>query len=239
MAALGGFQRNSRIFPNNQCCFRNLFFCNVLRNITMSVAFYSKFATFIVFLKNKIFFLEKPIYFLKKTPNFRKFWEFVLFQWPCIVTLLLLAILKKSRIFSKTQSIFFQKKTNSWTFWEILQNRLLSASNWLLLAVCKKTQIFFFEKPIFFSQEEANLSTYSEILLIQLHPTTNFLSLAVFKKVNLFQKIHIFYIKKPNFEYFEEFIHSVAMYNKFATFSKFYLKKVFVRNEPIYVFQSP
>ncbi len=103
----------------------------------------------------------------------------------------------------------------------------------------KILKVFFFEKPIFFSQEEAILSTFSEILLNQLHPTTNFLSLAVFKKVNLFQKIHIFYIKKTNFEHFEKFIHSVAMYNKFATFSNFSLKKVFVRNEPIYVFQSP
>ena len=103
----------------------------------------------------------------------------------------------------------------------------------------QKNSKFFFEKPVFFSQEEAILSTFSEILLNQLHPTTNFLSLAVFKKVNLFKKIHIFYIKKPNFEHFEKFIHSVAMYKKFATFSNFSLKKVFVRNEPIYVLKAP
>ena len=97
----------------------------------------------------------------------------------------------------------------------------------------------FFEKPIFFSQEETTLSTFSEILLNQLHPTTNFLSLAVFKKVNLFQKTHIFYIKKSNFEPFEKFIHSVAMYSEFATFSNFSLKKVSVRNEPIFFFKAP
>ena len=175
---------------------------------------------------------------MRKTPNCRKFWEVLLFQWPCSVTLLLLAILKKSRIFSKTQSIFFQKKTNSWTFWEILQNWLLSASNWLLSAICKKTQSFFSKKPIFFSQEEATLSTFSEILLNQLHPTTIFLTLAVFKKVNFFQKPLYFTWKKPNFEHFEKFIHSVAMYSEFATFSNFSVKKVFVRNEPIF-FSKP
>ena len=140
--------KKSRIFPNNQSCFRNLFFCNVLRIITNSVAFYSEFATFITFLKNRVF-SEKPIHFLKKTPIFRKFWDFVLFQWPCSVLLLFLAILKKSRIFSKTQSIFCQKKTNSWTLWRILQNWLLSASNWLLSAICKTTQKFFSKNQSF------------------------------------------------------------------------------------------
>ena len=97
----------------------------------------------------------------------------------------------------------------------------------------------FFEKPVFFSQEESTFSTFWEILLNQLHPTTIFLSLAVFKKVNFFQKTLYFTWKKPNFEHFEKFILSVAMYSEFATFSNFSLKKVFVRNEPIYVFQRP
>ena len=60
--------KKSRIFPDNQSCFRNLFFCNVLRNITISVAFYSKFATFITFLKDRIFFEQThpSIYWRKK-----------------------------------------------------------------------------------------------------------------------------------------------------------------------------
>ena len=230
--------KKSRIFPNNQSCFRNLFFCNVLRIITNSVEFYSELATFITFLKNRVF-SEKPIHFFKKNTHFSKVLRFCTFSVALYCSFATSGNLKKSRVFSKTQSIFCQKKTNSWTLWGILQNWLLSASYWLLSAICKNTQIYFFEKPIFFSQEEAILSTFSEIVLNQLHPTTNFLSLAVFKKVNLFQKIHIFYIKKPNFEHFEKFFHSVAMYNKFATYSNFSLKKVFVRNEPIYVFQSP
>ena len=110
---------------------------NVLRKLINSVAFYSKFATFITFLKNRIFF-KKTMQLLKKN-TFRKFRELLLFQWPCSVTLLLLAILKKSTIFSITQSVFFWKKNQFlWTFWEILLSRLLSASNWLLLAVLKK-----------------------------------------------------------------------------------------------------
>ena len=201
--------------------------------------------------------------FLIKKPKFVTFWEILLFELHPTANLLPLAVFKKLKIFLE-KPIFFSKVsqvsnvlrylTNSVAFYSkfatfgifvrksqflfekhnnLYKYKNINITNWLLLAVFKKTQ-FFFKKPIFFFQEEATFLTLWEILLIQLHPTTNFLSLAVFKKVNLFQKIHIFYIKKPKFEHFEKFIHSVAMYSKFTTFSTFSLKKVFVRKEPIY-----
>ena len=62
------------------------------------------------FLKNRIFFSKKPIQFLKKTPIFRKFWEFVLFQWPCSVTLLLLRFWRHQFFFEKPIYFFFKKR---------------------------------------------------------------------------------------------------------------------------------
>ena len=126
---------------------------NVLRKLDKSVAFYSKFATFITYLKNRIFF-KKTHPFIKEKNTFRKFREFLLFQWPCSVNLLLLAILRKSTIFAITQSVFFSKKTNFWTFWEILLSRLHSASTWLLLAVLKKTPDCFLKNQSFFLKKE-------------------------------------------------------------------------------------
>ncbi len=140
--------KKSRIFSNIQSCFRNLFFCNVLRIITNSVAFYSELATSITFLKNRVF-SEKPIHFFKKNTHFSKVLRFCTFSVALYCSFATSGNLKKSRVFSKTQSIFCQKKTNSWTLWGILQNWLLSASYWLLSAICKNTQIFFSKNQSF------------------------------------------------------------------------------------------
>ena len=146
---------------------------NVLRNLSNSVAFYSKFATFINFLKIRLILSKKPSNFLGKTPNFWTFWEFLQFQWPCIATFLILAILKKSKhFFEKPINVFSNKKLKFRTFWDIFLIQLQSASNCLLLAVSKKTQDRFWT-TIFFD-DETNFWTFWEILIIQLHPTTNF-----------------------------------------------------------------
>ena len=55
------FFRKPHLFFN-----RKLKFLEILRNLTFSVAFYSKFATFSNFKKFKVFFQET--YFLKNTP---------------------------------------------------------------------------------------------------------------------------------------------------------------------------
>ena len=106
------------------------------------------------FLKNRIFFSKKPIQFLKKTPNFRKFWEFLLFQWPCSVTLLLLAILKKPRIFSKTQSIFFSKENQ---FLNVLRNLTQSVAFCIksvaFSGLQKKLKVFFRKTNLFLSRK--------------------------------------------------------------------------------------
>ena len=122
---------------------------NVLRNPSNSVAFYSKFATFINFLKIRLILSKKPSNFLGKTPNFWTFWEFLQFQWPCIATFLILAILKKSKhFFEKPINVFSNKKLKFRTFWDIFLIQLQSASNCLLLAVSKKLKIDF-EQPFF------------------------------------------------------------------------------------------
>ena len=99
----------------------------------------------------------------------------------------------------------------------------------------------FFENRIFFSQEGATFSTFWELLLIQLHLTTLiFIFSGFFKKVNFSKKTPIFYLKKKQIlNNLRTFIHSVALFSKFATLSSFSLEKVFVRNETIFFLKAP
>ncbi len=53
---------------------------NVLRKLTKSVAFYSKFATFTTFLKNRIFFEKTHPFVGKKHPIFENFEKFYFFK---------------------------------------------------------------------------------------------------------------------------------------------------------------
>ena len=176
-----------------------------MRKLTYSVAFYSKFATFITFRKLGIFFGKNPLIFHRKHTIFESFWDFLLLQWPCSVTLLLLAILKKSRIFFENPIYFFFKKKPNFERFEksysvgYILHQIGCFQRFLI-----KLKIVF-SKNQFFSQEKAIFSKFWEIWLIQLHPTTNFLSLADIKKVIFFEKTHKFYLKKTNFEQFENF----------------------------------
>ena len=150
--------KNLKVFLRITILFSKSQFLNVLRNITSSVAFYSKFATFINFLKSRIFLFGKthPL-FLRETPIFWTFWEFLQFQWPCSATFLLLAILGKARIFSKYQCLFFQKKTKVLNVLRDLTNsiafliKLINALSGFRNNPCFfwKTNLFFKKKTIF------------------------------------------------------------------------------------------
>ena len=118
------FSENLSVF------FRKTKIWTVWENLLFQSHSTANLLTLSLFWKKKIF-SKKPIHFLKKTPNFRKFWDFSLFQRPCSVTLLLLAILKKSTNFSITQSVFFSKKDQ---FLNVLRNPIKSVAFCINLA---------------------------------------------------------------------------------------------------------
>ncbi len=96
------------------------------------------------------FFSKKTYPFITEKNTFRKFREFLHFQWPCSVTLLLLAILKKSTNFSITQSVFFSKKDQ---FLNVLRNPTKSVAFCIKLAAfsrLQKNSKFFFRKTSLF-----------------------------------------------------------------------------------------
>ena len=112
---------------------------NVLRNLTLSVAFYSKIANFSFFQKNSKFF-RKPIFFYKEAQIFWTFWENCQFQ-----------IKLKSIFFCKNLvSVLYQPTI--WTFWEILLLQLLSTANLIPLAIFEIFNVFF-RKNHFFLQK--------------------------------------------------------------------------------------
>ena len=83
------FLKNSRFISRNHFFSKESQVSNVLRYLTNSVAFYKKIANFGNFLRKSHFLFEKQN----------------------SATMLLLVILKKSRILSKIPSTFFQQKT--------------------------------------------------------------------------------------------------------------------------------
>ena len=162
---------------------------NVLRNVTNSVAFYCKLATFINFLKNGIFFVEKTHpFFWRKTPKFWTFWEFLRFQWPCSATLLLLAVFwKKVTSISKNPSIFLIKKSKFLKFWEVLIIQLHLTVNLLPLTTFQKNHNFF-SKNTFVWVIKTNFWTLWEVLLFQLHPPKKIFNFGDFYKIIFFSK---------------------------------------------------
>ena len=184
-------------------------FLNVLKSITNSVAFYWKFATFINFLKNRIFFVKMTHPFLqKKHPIFERF-ENLFLQWPCSATLLLLAIFeKKVTSFSRNPSSFSIKKPKFSKFWEILLIQLQSTVNLLPLAIFqkktqytisfRKTHLFQLLKPFF---ERFENSYYFSCILQQNFQLRRFL-------------LNQFFFEKP--------IYFNYCYQKFERFERSY-----------------
>ena len=94
--------------------FRTAKSLNVLRNVSVSVEFYSKVATFSHF-KVISFFLEKPCTFLEQ-PKVWSFWETLLFQLDSTANLLTPAKFYTFNIFVREPHFFFLQKPEVWTF---------------------------------------------------------------------------------------------------------------------------
>ena len=211
---------------------------NVLRNLANSVAFYSKFATLINFLKIRLVLSNKPSIFLGKTPNFWTFWEFLHFQWPCSATFQLFSDFEKKQEFFRKTIYVFSKKPKFRTFWDIFLIQVQSTSNWLLLAVSKKTQdffwktIFFKTKPIFQRFEK---SYHFSCILQQI-----FIFGDLYKIKFFFEKPIYFFEYNQILKVSWSLAFSVAFYGKFATFSNFSEKKqIFSKNPPYFFIKKP
>ena len=70
---------NFVFFLENPCFFREKQILHVLRNFTISVAFYVNFAAFSIYKNNQLFY-QKNLLFLKNKPIFWKFWEVLLIR---------------------------------------------------------------------------------------------------------------------------------------------------------------
>ena len=155
--------------------------------------------------KSTIFSIIQSLFFSKKT-NFcerfeKSYWVgCILHQNACFQRFLI----KLKIVFFRKTILFFSRRSY---FFNVLRDLTKSVASydklftfggfWKSQFCSKNESLFLKRQPLF--------STFLGILLIQLHPTSNFLSLAVFKKVNFFRKTHIFYLRKPNFEHFENF----------------------------------
>ena len=136
---------------------------NVLRNFTILVAFYGKFATFSDSEKIQYFFFEKPIYFFKKTQILNvliNFFTLVAFYG----TFATFSDPEKIQyFFSKNPSVFLKKKTNFWTFWEILLFQSHFTANLLPLAILKKLNLFSRKTHLLFFKKNPNFERFEKL----------------------------------------------------------------------------
>ena len=94
-------------FSRKQSFFsKRIQFLNTSRNLNISVAFYSKFATFSIFWKKSHVF-SKNTYVLFIKTKFWTFWGVLLIQSHFTANLLLLAVLKKFKYSSEKPIYFF------------------------------------------------------------------------------------------------------------------------------------
>ncbi len=109
-ATFSGFKKVQECFPINSSFFffKKSQVLNILRNSTISVAFFRKFPLLMILQKFQLS-PEKFIEFSLKKPKFRTFWEISVFQSEITANLLHLRILRKPRLSSKIWS-FFKKK---------------------------------------------------------------------------------------------------------------------------------
>ena len=132
--------------------------------------------------------------------------------------------------------MFLQKKPKYRTFWEILLIQLQSASNWLPLAVFKKTQDFFW-KTIFLQDETIfqrfEKSYYFNCILQQIFKFGDFYKINFF-----FQKTHIFYLLKPNFEGLEKSYFFSRILPQVCYIQQFFWKKTNFFEKPTIFFHQ-
>ena len=168
-----------------------------MRYLTNLVAFYSKFATFGIFVRKSQFLFEKHNNLFIKT-NFWTFWQILFFSGLVVQLCYFEWFWKNQKTYRKLHWFFFNKKPKFWTFRGNLLYRLHSESIWLLMADFNKTQEFLrltnlvFEIPFFV--------TCSEISLSLSHPTANLLPLSLFWKMGFFsKKTHPFFKENNQF----------------------------------------
>ena len=126
---------------------------NVLRDLTLSVAFYRKFSILAIF-KNFKFFFRKTHFFLQK-PKFWKFWEILLFQSHSTSNWLILFVFKNSgSIFEKI--IYFLKTSKNPT------DSFDSAATLLPLSIEQKSSRYSLENPIFFFLKKTNFEPFEK-----------------------------------------------------------------------------
>ena len=106
---LAVFTKTQDLFQITNLVFEISFFCNVLRNVTKSVAFYCKFAIFDDFEENH-FFLKTYWFFFQKTKTWT-FWENLINQSHSIANLLPLSLIWKIEFFSKKPIHLLKEKT--------------------------------------------------------------------------------------------------------------------------------
>ena len=130
---------------------KNVIF-NVLRNLTIWVTFYSKFAAVSGFHKNSRSFFENSFSFQGET-TFLTLWETLLFQLHPTTNFHFWRFIKKSIVFSKNPYTFFNK-TKVWTFREVLFFQSPFTATSLISTIFQKNQCLFFNKPaIIFHQK--------------------------------------------------------------------------------------
>ena len=171
---------------------------NVLRNLTVSVALYSKIATSSHF--RKINFFWKTHLFFQNSSNFLKFLRNLTNRVAFCSKPASISNFWKLQVFFSENASFLAKKPNFWKFWEILLFRSHSTSNWLTSTVFKKFK-FFSEKNVY-CFEKPNVLTFWKTycfggILHQICYHQHFLMFSRF----FFGK-PIFFCKNPNFECF-------------------------------------
>ena len=114
---------------------------NVLRNVSVSVEFYCKVATFSHFKVNS-FFSENPCTFLKQ-PKVWSFREMLVFQLDSTANLLPPANFYTFKIFVRKTHFFILKKPEVWRFWGLLQFQSILRK---LCCLCHFERIQFFSK---------------------------------------------------------------------------------------------
>ena len=180
----------------NKLCYNSQKNSNVLRNLTVSVALYSKIATSSRFRKSTFFW---KTFFFKTSQFFWGFWEILLIASHSTAYFLPPAIFETFK-FSLENASFFRKKP---TFLRVLRNLTLPFAFDIQLAnfKCFQKIQFFSEKNIwFFRIQSLNVSRNLTNSVVS---AASLLPLALFKNSHFFSKNPLTFSEK-NYKRFEK-----------------------------------
>ena len=207
-------------------------FLNVWRNITNSVAFWSKIAAFSIFCRNQGFFRKTHLIFLNRS-HFLNVLRSLTFSVAFYGKFSTLAVFKKFTILFE-KSICFLK--NSPNLLPALRNVTCSVAFYSKIATftvfLDKT---FFLKNAYFLIGKTRFWTLWKNGIFQSHFTANLLVSAVFKKTTSFPKTHLFFFKKNRtFESFEKSYSFSRILQQFWCFFQFFSKKNLLAKNPFF-----